>query len=182
MRTRAGLKPAPTPVFLRHASRVTGTWRVQALDCPDETCKGDRRSPLRGDRPADGRVSRSAGQEPLSACDAMRARAGLKPPLHLCSYGTPPGRLERGGWRPWIARMRHVGATAGRPYGRSSRRRFLRGVWWLMKELGVPVSESIGAPIRLAATFADLGSHHSRRRGPKSRSFDVRREHPARNA
>ena len=44
---------------------------------------------------------------------------------------------------------------------------------WLMKELGVPVSEGIGAPIRIAATFADLGLHHSRRRWPKSRSFDV---------
>ena len=47
MRTRAGLKPAPTPVFLRHASWATGTRRVQALDCPDETWRGDRRSPLR---------------------------------------------------------------------------------------------------------------------------------------
>ena len=44
---------------------------------------------------------------------------------------------------------------------------------WLMKELGVPVSEGIGAPIRIAATFADLGLHQSRRRWPKSRSFDV---------
>ncbi len=44
---------------------------------------------------------------------------------------------------------------------------------WLMKELGVPVSEGIGAPIRIAATFADLGLHHSRRRWPKSRSFDA---------
>ncbi len=44
---------------------------------------------------------------------------------------------------------------------------------WLMKELGVPVSEGIGAPIRIAATFADLGLRHSRRRWPKSRSFDA---------
>ncbi|MCY4439843.1 MAG: hypothetical protein OXE53_06515 [Deltaproteobacteria bacterium] len=44
---------------------------------------------------------------------------------------------------------------------------------WLMKELGVPVSQVIGAPIRIAATFADLGLHQSRRRWPKSRSFDA---------
>ena len=41
----------------------------------------------------------------------------------------------------------------------------------LMKELDVPVAEGIGAPIRIAATFADLGLH--RRRWPKSRSFDA---------
>ena len=44
---------------------------------------------------------------------------------------------------------------------------------WLMKELGVPVSEGIGAPIRIAAVFADLGLHQSRRRWLKSRSFEA---------
>ena len=42
---------------------------------------------------------------------------------------------------------------------------------WLMKELGIPVVEGIGAPIRLAAMFAALGLRHSRKRWPKSPSF-----------
>lgn len=42
---------------------------------------------------------------------------------------------------------------------------------WLAKELGVPVVEGIGAPIRLAAMFADLGLMHCRRRWPKSTSL-----------
>ncbi len=42
---------------------------------------------------------------------------------------------------------------------------------WLSKEIGVPVVEGIGAPIRLAAMFADLGMTHSRKRWPKSPSF-----------
>jgi len=42
---------------------------------------------------------------------------------------------------------------------------------WLSKELGIPVVEGIGAPIRLAAMFADLGLRHSRKRWPKSPSF-----------
>jgi allantoin racemase len=39
---------------------------------------------------------------------------------------------------------------------------------WLMKELGVPVVEGIGAPIRMAAMLAGLGLKHSRKRWPKS--------------
>jgi allantoin racemase len=39
---------------------------------------------------------------------------------------------------------------------------------WLSKELGVPVVEGIGAPIRMAAMLAGLGLHHSRKRWPKS--------------
>lgn len=42
---------------------------------------------------------------------------------------------------------------------------------WLSKEIGVPVVEGIGAPIRLAAMFAELGLRHSRRRWLKSASF-----------
>ena len=42
---------------------------------------------------------------------------------------------------------------------------------WLTQELGIPVVEGIGAPIRLAAMFADLGLRHSRKRWPKSHSF-----------
>lgn len=42
---------------------------------------------------------------------------------------------------------------------------------WLMKQIGVPVVEGIGAPIRLAAMFADLGLTQSRKRWPKSPSF-----------
>jgi len=39
---------------------------------------------------------------------------------------------------------------------------------WLAKELGVPVVEGIGAPIRMAAMLAGLGLKHSRKRWPKS--------------
>jgi allantoin racemase len=39
---------------------------------------------------------------------------------------------------------------------------------WLAKELGVPVVEGIGAPIRMAAMMAGLGLRHSRKRWPKS--------------
>ena len=39
---------------------------------------------------------------------------------------------------------------------------------WLSAELGVPVVEGIGAPIRMAALIAGLGLKHSRRRWPKS--------------
>ena len=39
---------------------------------------------------------------------------------------------------------------------------------WLSKELGVPVVEGIGAPIRMAAMLAGLGLRHSRKRWPKS--------------
>src|SRR5438477_9429092 len=39
---------------------------------------------------------------------------------------------------------------------------------WLSKELGVPVVEGIGAPIRMAAMLSGLGLKHSRKRWPKS--------------
>jgi allantoin racemase len=39
---------------------------------------------------------------------------------------------------------------------------------WLAGELGVPVVEGIGAPIRMAAMLAGLGLKHSRKRWPKS--------------
>jgi allantoin racemase len=39
---------------------------------------------------------------------------------------------------------------------------------WLAEQLGVPVVEGIGAPIRLAALMAGLGLRHSRKRWPKS--------------
>jgi allantoin racemase len=39
---------------------------------------------------------------------------------------------------------------------------------WLMKELGVPVVEAIGAPIRMAALLVGLGLSQSRVRWPKS--------------
>jgi allantoin racemase len=39
---------------------------------------------------------------------------------------------------------------------------------WLSAQLGVPVVEGIGAPIRLAAMFAGLGLRHSRRHWPRS--------------
>lgn len=42
---------------------------------------------------------------------------------------------------------------------------------WLTKELGVPVVEGIGAPIRLAGMLAGLGLSHSRARWMKSPSF-----------
>ena len=38
----------------------------------------------------------------------------------------------------------------------------------LAQELGVPVVEGIGAPIRMAAMLAGLGLRHSRKRWPKS--------------
>lgn len=41
---------------------------------------------------------------------------------------------------------------------------------WLRKELGVPVVEGIGAPIRVAAAMVSLGLNHSRRRWPKAPS------------
>lgn len=41
---------------------------------------------------------------------------------------------------------------------------------WLMKELGVPVVEGIGAPIRMAALIVGLGLTHSRIRWPKSKA------------
>lgn len=41
---------------------------------------------------------------------------------------------------------------------------------WLMRELGVPVVEGIGAPIRMAATLVSLGLTQSRARWLKSRS------------
>src|SRR5207237_1358935 len=39
---------------------------------------------------------------------------------------------------------------------------------WLSKQLGVPVVEGIGSPIRVAAAMAHLGLKHSRKRWPKS--------------
>ena len=39
---------------------------------------------------------------------------------------------------------------------------------WLSRELGVPVVEGIGAPIRVAAAMASLKLKHSRKRWPKS--------------
>ncbi len=41
---------------------------------------------------------------------------------------------------------------------------------WLQAQLGVPVVEGIGAPIRMAAMLASLGLKQSRLRWPKSRS------------
>ncbi len=41
---------------------------------------------------------------------------------------------------------------------------------WLQKELGVPVVEGIGAPLRIAAMLAGLGLSQSRVRWPKSDS------------
>jgi allantoin racemase len=43
---------------------------------------------------------------------------------------------------------------------------------WLMKELGVPVVEGIGAPIRLAAALVSLKLNFSRKFWPKSPLFD----------
>ncbi len=42
---------------------------------------------------------------------------------------------------------------------------------WLADQLGVPVVEGIGAPIRLAAMFADLKLRHSRKHWPRSPLF-----------
>lgn len=44
---------------------------------------------------------------------------------------------------------------------------------WLQRELGVPVVEGIGAPIRLAATLVSLGLRQSRVRWPKSPSGEA---------
>jgi allantoin racemase len=41
---------------------------------------------------------------------------------------------------------------------------------WLMQELGVPVVEGIGAPIRMAGLIVGLGLKHSRLRWPYSKS------------
>ena len=41
---------------------------------------------------------------------------------------------------------------------------------WAMEQLGVPVVEGIGAPIRMAAMMASLGLKHSRKRWPKSKA------------
>jgi allantoin racemase len=41
---------------------------------------------------------------------------------------------------------------------------------WLTNELGVPVVEGIGAPIRMAGLLAGLGLKHSRKRWPKSKA------------
>jgi len=40
----------------------------------------------------------------------------------------------------------------------------------LSHEIGVPVVEGVGAPIRLAAMMAELGLHHSRKMWPKEQS------------
>jgi Asp/Glu/hydantoin racemase len=42
---------------------------------------------------------------------------------------------------------------------------------WLTEQLGVPVVEAIGAPIRFAAMMASLKLKHSRKRWPRSPSF-----------
>jgi Asp/Glu/hydantoin racemase len=41
---------------------------------------------------------------------------------------------------------------------------------WLQEQLGVPVVEGIGAPIRIAAMLVSLGLKQSRVRWPKSHS------------
>jgi hypothetical protein len=41
---------------------------------------------------------------------------------------------------------------------------------WLAEQLGVPVVEGIGAPIRMAALMAGLGLKHSRLRWQKAGS------------
>ncbi len=46
---------------------------------------------------------------------------------------------------------------------------------WLSDQLGVPVVEGIGAPIRLAALLADLKLRHSRMRWARSQSFGAGR-------
>jgi allantoin racemase len=43
---------------------------------------------------------------------------------------------------------------------------------WVEQEVGVPVVEGIGAPLRLAGLLASLGLRHSRVRWPRSRAFD----------
>ena len=47
---------------------------------------------------------------------------------------------------------------------------------WLADQLGVPVIEGIGAPIRLAAMFADLKLRHSRKHWPRSALFPEARK------
>lgn len=42
---------------------------------------------------------------------------------------------------------------------------------WLSDQLGVPVVEGIGAPIRLAAMLSGLGLRHSRKHWPRSPNF-----------
>jgi Asp/Glu/hydantoin racemase len=42
---------------------------------------------------------------------------------------------------------------------------------WLQKQLGVPVVEGIGTPIRMAALLAGLGLTQSRARWVKSRNI-----------
>ncbi len=44
---------------------------------------------------------------------------------------------------------------------------------WLSAQLGVPVVEGIGAPIRLAGLFASLGLRHSRKHWPRSVLFPL---------
>jgi allantoin racemase len=43
---------------------------------------------------------------------------------------------------------------------------------WLMQELGVPVVEGIGAPIRFAAMLVSLKLNYSRKYWPKSALFE----------
>jgi hypothetical protein len=43
---------------------------------------------------------------------------------------------------------------------------------WLMEQLGVPVVEGIGGPIRMAALMAASGLKQSRKRYWKSSAFD----------
>lgn len=45
---------------------------------------------------------------------------------------------------------------------------------WLSSQLGVPVVEGIGAPIRLAAMFAGLGLKHSRKHWPRSALYPAK--------
>lgn len=49
---------------------------------------------------------------------------------------------------------------------------------WLMQELGVPVVEGIGAPIRLAAMLVSLKLNYSRVYWPKSPLFEGKRRRP----
>jgi allantoin racemase len=43
---------------------------------------------------------------------------------------------------------------------------------WVEREVGVPVVEAIGAPLRMAGLMASLGLRHSRVRWPRSGAFD----------
>jgi Asp/Glu/hydantoin racemase len=49
---------------------------------------------------------------------------------------------------------------------------------WLMQELGVPVVEGIGAPIRLAAMLVSLKLNYSRVYWPKSPLFKGKQRRP----